>query len=543
MKSTLFFGFICLAAIATATALPIQALNPDNQKILVQQNGRRIILEASGLNAPLVAGGFSRDARNFLWAVENLVAGGQILLKKGQYHINKPLIFKGFQGRISGAGCANTELVFRGSTLVNGEYQFPGYTAEQSAAHLAPNWVYGLMFANKPTSDPENWKAVSTNLRMEQIKMTFLGRCARTVFYGLETFAYKGAILMLDSNPNYIRGVHRRVEHMKARFDSVEIVGKVTTDPSLVNLHQGILIYGAETWVPATVLNVTSPAQSANGFLEIDHLPINADVRITNCKVTNTLLQGFGVETPMSQPASLVDNPFIFPTVNPYPKAQVIFENNWLESVAEGLLGEPIATFATFILSPSGVDVVIRNNVFKKIHNRAIALAAGQGESITLFPQEPSQISIEYNKIEMAPCGPTQTNNPGIVIGDLNLAAQPPGYTLFATIQFNEFIALPGFASSLVDHLIGAGAVIMNNVFKGEAKYAVTLGNNMFTLPSGTTYLPALSDYVAFNSYTDFTITDNGAHVILGPGAASNTVQEPGATVVNINGPANTVVV
>lgn len=524
-----------LAGVLAQQQLPIQAQNPDQGLIRVERNGRRIVLRPAGEDVQLFDG-YSRDARNFLWAVRNVAKGGEVFLREGVYYVNRPLIVLGYQGKIAGAGMDRTRIVARGPLGADGQRVFPKYTPEESAAHLLPAWPYVFMFANKPYDNVEEWDKYCTDMRMEQLTITVEGRGPAGNYFGVETHSIKGAILVADSNPNYIRGVHRRVEHARVIFDYIQVIGQGESELIGTNLDQGIFMYGAETWIPASLLNMTV---AANGFMETDHLPINAQVEITNCRIVNTLLQALGVESPMSMPmnpAMFASSDLIFPTVKVYPPASVLIANNVVECAARGTVNELSSVTATILLGPSGTSIQIRNNRFLQSMNHPIALVGGQQLTLTAYPQEANQVTIEYNFIEMVPGVPgLHPSLSGLLVADLNLISQPPVPSLFVTAQFNEFTARPGFANPLVEHVIGAGLVLLGNQFSGQGQHAVSLGNSQFPLPGGgVTYLPIFGDYVQFNSFDAYTHAEGGAHVMLGPASFQSTVIQPGATVLDL---------
>jgi hypothetical protein len=213
----------------------------------------------------------------------------------------------------------------------------------------------------------------------------------------------------------YDPAVHRRIEHFTLSVSRVSVEGGGHSSlPSGSNLAMGFVAWGGEVWSRVPLRGWAGPCH-VDGWMEAEHMPVNAQVDMRSVSISNALnhamaFEGF-VSTPatarawtaLTAPDQRYGSGRGFVAARDWPAASISIVDCTLTRVGRGTsqwLTSAVA-FGVFALSPSGATVHIARNRFWGMQNKAISLMSSQGPTLTKFPQELSNFTIVNNVIHM----------------------------------------------------------------------------------------------------------------------------------------------
>lgn len=516
MIKTKLFGFF--VAFVSMGASAFASVNPDPSYIQISNSGSKVKLKPHGFDNHIP----SDDTRNFQWIFNNY-PHADINLERGTYHISELVEGANYQGTISGDGQNETHIVGRGP-LVDGQYVFPALDADKQARMYLPGTPW-LFWFHPIDGDVNDWESTKLALKVKDLSFRLDGLGALSTLYEQPLYAVWGHILITGHNANYHEQVgnisHVEIDFKNVTFESqfvtYDLYGQTKTHS---NVAAGFLLYGGEDWRPDGVM--------LNHMNEIDHSPINAQIKVKDCVFKNQFQYGFGAEGLFTSNTGLG---YSFPTTNSFPNSSLTAKNNIFDNAGNGANIIGGAGYNILLLGISETDIVIKDNEFLNIPSVGIVAISGSTESM---PKEITNLEITDNYFQQSA---TAVAGHSVFLFDLMYPFT--GY-FGLNIRNNTFTGDAGYNMAFVNIGMGTGSVIRNNTFSGSGQAAIAVGNFQSPYPPYQ-ILPGSNIEASKNDFSQLNATV--ANVILGPASSTCTIKVSEATDVINNGQNNTVIV
>lgn len=518
MMKVLRKGFVVSALFLLVSAIPtIGQANPDPNYIKILSGGQKVKLTPHGFDANTP----SQDTANLQWIFQNY-SHSDIQLDSGTFHISETIEVAGYQGKIKGNGSDSTFLVGRGP-LVNGQYEFPLLNLDLKERFFSSG-VPCLFWFHALDGDVNQWQANKLSVELKDFtvrldgvgpEITLNDQPFRSI-WSLMYFTGKNALFteQIGNVP------HIELKVKNVHFQAQEVPYVLNGDSrSNTNAAAAIVAYGSENWVEGLGLN---------GWTEIDHSPVNAQVEIKDSQ-----FDGFH-QFAIALESLFTSNPgtsYTFPTNPVFPQATASIKNNRFTNIGNGagIIGS--LGFNLLFLALSEAEIEISNNDFQEMPSGGLVFLNNVAESM---PKITSHVSIKDNNFDHAS---TSVSGSSVTLLDFGFFLGPH-YDL--DINDNKFIGAQGFNKSFIEIGMGTGASIRENDFNGVASSAISIGNTASPLPPNN-LLPATNCDVAENNFLD--LTSSVANIVLGQGSVLNTVQVDNASDVSNSGQFNTIIV
>lgn len=515
MIKTKMLGFF--VALVSFAAPLLAIVNPDPNYIKITDSNK-IKLSPHGFDNVTP----SRDTLNFQWIFNNY-PHSDIELSEGTYHISECVEAANYQGTIKGKGQKKTHIVGRGP-LVDGQYVFP-YLNDDLKERMYPTSTPWLFWFHAVDGDVNDWESTKLDLKIKDLSFRLDGLGALVTLFEQPLYALWGFLFITGQDASY-HGQLGNVSHVEvdcknvtfeSQYVSYTLNGETKTHS---NVASGFLLIGGESWVP-------------NGIQlfhmdEIDHYPVNGQIKITDCIFKNQFQYGFGVEGLFTGDTGMT---YTWPTTNPFPKSTLTVKNNVFDNSGNGANIIGGEGFSMLMLGISDADVVIKDNDFRNIPSVGLVAISGSVESM---PKQISKIEINNNKFHQS-----ATPVAAFSIFLFDTMFYSTGYSLL-DIHHNTFTSDAGYNKAFINMAMGTSGVIKQNTFSGDAEGAISIGNFQSPYPPYQT-LPAALFNASKNDFCG--LNSSVANIILGPVSVQNTVTVEDASDVVNNGQYNTVIV
>jgi hypothetical protein len=496
--------------------------NPDPAYIDINDSSRKITLTPHGFSTTFP----SQDTQNLTWIFANYPTY-DIKLVAGTYHVSEMIEAEAYQGSISGTGEDQTFIVGRGPLNADNQYEFPLLNADLTA-RAYPSGVPYMFWFHARAGNVNNWNQDKVTLGMKDLTIRLDGVGPEVTLFGLPLRSIWGQVLITGADP-ILDSYTANVSHLDVSFKNVTFLSQKITytlnnqEKTNGNVGSGFLVFGGEKWVQIPGLN---------GWNEIDHSPVNANVEVKNCTFKDFHQFGLGVETTyFSNPGTSYN----FPTNPKLPKSSVKISNNLFDNVGDGV-GLPGALSINILLNVlSETDADVTNNIFSNMPGSCLLLIKG-AQFVASIPQLTSNIRILNNTFDTVQ---TSMSENTIRLFDFDFLNTGNIYNL--TIADNSFTGGSGFAKSFCEIGMGANSLIKGNTFTGDAQAAMIIGNSSNPVPPPVLVLPATGCLVKENNFSG--LTSSNANVVLGEGSFLNTAIVGSASDVLDNGTSNTIIV
>lgn len=525
MKNSLFCAFVTVFGFASP--LLAAPTNPDPSHISVNSAGTTVNVKPNGFDSLPI----SRDTRNLQWIFDNYPKAN-IKLDKGTFHVSELIEAVGYQGTIVGQGENKTYIVGRGP-LVDGVYSFP-YLNQSQKDRLYPSGAPWLFWFHPADGDVNAWQTNKVALVLKDMTFSLDGLGPDLTLLGYPLRAVWGHVMVSGHNAQSLVPVGN-VSHVEVEVKNVTFEGKTVTytmntvngieSRKHANISAGLMINGNEHWVEG------EPSQ-LNGWSEIDHGPLNAQVKVSGSTFKNMFQYGFAAEGLFT---ANTNTAYTFPTNPPFPQSTINIVDSTFDNLGDGAGSIGGTGYSTLLLGISGTSITIKDNIFKNIPALGIACLNYIAETMQ---KDPSTFTFVDNEFRHSA---VPTTNSSIFLLDIAAVyGAAPSYEL--VVKDNTFKSFAGYNLPYINIVTGSAGTIKANNFRGDAQAAISIGNTPLPFPP----FPIIP-----GTCTEFNLVDNNfcnlnssvANIIFGQASALNTAKVKYLSDVQDSGQYNTVIV